>query len=192
MTDRAVSNHTRNCLGKEIQTLIQDSQTKNAVDVIKEFTSLLNESRDALEAARTMLTVDGKVDFRPRAWEVDIVYEDLVDRTEQGKPKLKTSPLADLLAQIEDHRDHIPIHTYVKIQDARKTYLDTIARVDGLIDRFAKLGGLYTDPKKNPEDRASAMRELAAHIATTGIMVSPELAQQVVGELYGDEAPVIG
>ncbi|MDL5055880.1 hypothetical protein [Geitlerinema calcuttense] len=150
----SLQRHTENCLKVNIGGAVEQKKVDQAVDVVKEFHELLLESKNALESARSSLTVNGKVDFSPRAWEVLVVYEDLDDINEKsGKPAVKKENLADLLARVEGNANIIPLHSFVKIQDCRKTYLETIARVDGIIDRFAKLSGAYQLPKDNEADK---------------------------------------
>lgn len=148
----SVNRHTEKCLGLEIGTLIQEQKTTQAIDVMAEFQNLFQAALKGLKAATDALTVDGEINFNPRAWEIDVVYEDSNDCDQHGTPKTKKTTLEALIALAEENGVFSMQHTFVKVQDLRKTYLDAIKATESLVDRFAKIGGLYQQDRQNEAD----------------------------------------
>lgn len=164
VTDSSLCRHLEKHLKLQVAAVIEKQQEAQAIDVIAEFTSLLAETKEALEASKAVLTVNGKIDFNPRAWEVEVVYLDPAQTDKDGNMFPQKEPLADILYRLKENWKLIPQHTFVKIQDMRKIHLEAIAKTDSLLDRFAKLGGLYQDNKANPQNEA--IKQITAMVTT--------------------------
>ncbi len=146
VTAPSVQRHLEKCLRMTVSAYVERRKEEGGVNVVKEFESLLQRGKSAIQAAEEPLTVDGRLNFNPRSWEVEVVYEEHIG----DKSFTKTAELCDLLDQIQGQSGKIPQHTYVKVQDLRKTYGDLLGRTESLLDKFAKLGGLYTQDQPNP------------------------------------------
>lgn len=184
----AMYRHIETCLEMNLVAIVQEKAEQGAVDVHDQFKTLLEQGRMGLEAAAKSLTVDGKVDFNPRAWETEVVYSQYIgDLT-----VTKTAMLQDLLDEIQGNSDKIPKHTYLKLQDARKTYFDAISRVESLIDKFAKLSGSYTDPKNNPANaEITRLQELARERAKTSGMTYEQAIDEMIRVAGGTIKPEV-
>lgn len=147
-----IHRHVQNCLKTSFADLRKDHKLKQTQDLDEYFHKLVVQAEENLDAAKQVLMVDGVLNLSPRDWEVSIVYFDHNDLDKRTKePKKKTAKLSSLLAKIESSGFE-PAHTYIKSEDARKTYRDAIGVLESLGDKVAKLA-------IHKENRASATVE---------------------------------
>lgn len=100
-------------------------------------------------------------DLDPRATEVDIVYYDLSDRDEKGKPTRKKAPLQELLNKVAIGANYEVKSHYDKSIDVRRYVLEVLHEERGDLEFYAKLAGLLQKERENEHDeRAKFENEL--------------------------------
>lgn len=134
---------------------------KAQINVYEEFCEQLEFAKEMRAAARESLTVDGKINLAPRAHEINVIYFDPKEKTALKWPRQQSATLQDLLDRVEGDIA-IPDHTSARTADMRELALKTIDRADLCIDKFAKLGGDYSNPRENP-----ATTEVAKEVVRT-------------------------
>lgn len=88
----------------------------------------------------------------PRATEIDIVYYDLDDCDERGKPTRKKAPLQELLNKL-NASGHYEVKThYDKSIDIRRYVLEVLNTQRGDMEFWAKLYGLFQKERENEFD----------------------------------------
>lgn len=195
---RHVSKHLQTSHSK----IVENQRIKEAVGVDRRFGLLLDNAEEVMAAARQLLLVNGELNFDPRAWEINVVYEDYNDTNREGDPKLKTAPLDELLARLDGegfrHRRAV-----IRNEDARKGYREAIAQAESIIDRFAKLFGAYQQDRSNDANELTAIRntimktslelgttydiELHRFLALFGDQLRPDLRGMLVKESQGTD-----
>ncbi len=176
--------HVTQCLHKSHSVLRADKAKDLALNLDGRLAILMDKAEQALAAAEAVLLVDGDLCFDPRAWEVTVVYLDHNDKNERThEPKLKTGKLSKLLAMCGE-AGYEPQHSYIKAEDARKTYRECIASIADLIDRIAKITGHYkkVDVEADQLDYIKGQITKAAH--TFGTDYAREL--EIFLEQHGD------
>jgi len=154
---------------------------KRVINVYAEFEKNL-EFVGKLRDAATKWLVDPEdaevFTVDPRADEIDVVY---IDNSGE-KPVEKRASLAELLERVEG-RCYNPT-PFVKTVDLRDYALKVVDRLDTTVDKFAKIEGIYTREKENPNDiptlakvvtayRERMEREAAIYEATGGKFHQP-------------------
>jgi hypothetical protein len=182
-----VQRHTNECLSLELQALIQQNKLEQAVNVHEEFLENLVFAKDLRLAARKWLTVNDEIDLDPRASEVLVIYDDLLDVTAKGQPKTKKEKLHVLLETATVKGAVRPDYAIIKTMDNRKFALEAIGAADSCVDKFAKLGGLYAKDKENPQDAelAKLKAKIEARASEKGIGYDEELRNYL--ERYADD-----
>jgi len=155
MSESSVKRHANKCLFIEARLLNGHADLTQQIDVVHEFQEQLQFAKDLREAARKWLLVAGDIDLDPRSTEVQVVYLDPLSVDDNGNMEQKKAPLEDVLNLVRGVA--IPRTSVIKTVDLRKFALDAINTADTCIDKFAKLGGLYTNPKDNPDTIAHAI-----------------------------------
>lgn len=142
--------HAANCLKLEIQALIKENKINQAINHYQEIADQLVFAKDLRQAAREYLSdpATDRLTLIPRAGEISVVYEDLKDTSPQGTPKKKTDNLDTLLERAKDG-GIVPIRTIAKHIDIRQFALNAINTVDTVLDKIAKVEGLYQKDKDN-------------------------------------------
>jgi hypothetical protein len=113
-TAKNVHMHIKRCLQTSWRKIREDRRIHLTSDVDDRFARLLDEAEEAYYAAKTVLLVDGELDFSPRAWEINVVYLDHNDLNQQTlEPKLKSASLSQLLAKLTE-AGYEPQHSYIK------------------------------------------------------------------------------
>lgn len=162
MSDVSVNRHAKNHLKLEIQTLIKEKKIENATDHFQEITEQLEFAKELRIAAREYLSdpESGKIVLIPRSDEISVVYEDYLDLTPKGNPKRKTDLLDTLLERVKDGNIE-PRRMLAKHVDIRVFALSAIQAVDTVLDKFARIQGLYQKEKENEdESRASRLKAI--------------------------------
>jgi hypothetical protein len=104
------------------------------------------------------------------------IEDSLNDKGDLDFKKAKKNGSAKLIKKITTQHTKSGVNTIVEF------YPRTEA-----LSQLSDILGIKQLPRDNEKDRTKAIEELAAKIADrTGIAVSPELAAQMVSELYGD------
>jgi len=151
MSDVSVGRHAEKCLNLEIQALIKEKKIENATDHYQEINSQFIFARDLRLAAQKYLSdpETGDLALIPRSDEIIVIYEDYSDTTPTGEPKKKRDSLSFLLERAASG-NITPLQTVVKHVDIRSFSLDAIRTVDVVLDKFARIEGLY---KKDNEQK---------------------------------------
>ncbi|HXG86103.1 MAG TPA: hypothetical protein VNI84_18935 [Pyrinomonadaceae bacterium] len=152
---RSISRHVEKCLNLEINALIRKNRINNAIDHYAELLEQLDFAKELQTAAKEWLSdpKTGRISFMPRADELDIIYLDghLLDLF--GRPTRQRQSLQDIIDNIQQVAPNIKVigHTY-KTSDTREYAVKTIAGVDSLLDKFAKVEGHYQKDKDAAEE----------------------------------------
>jgi hypothetical protein len=154
-TKSSVARHAEDCLKLEIRALIRENKIQNAIDVYGELREQLAFAKALRLAAREYLSdpATGEIVLIARAHEIDVLFEDYTDLTQSGEPRKKTESLTALLERAEKGNLSV-IKTVAKHIDIRQFALNAINTTDAVIDKFAKVEGLYTKEKENPDTLA--------------------------------------
>lgn len=89
--------------------------------------------------------------FEPRSHELTVIYLDKADRDEKGNPKRKKTNLQRLL-DMATVPDREPEWAKDQTVDVWSHSLKTVREWNDLIDRWAKLNGLYQKERANEAD----------------------------------------
>lgn len=156
------------------------------------------EDVDAMmEACRRELAhplYDGEFTLAAHLSEVDVVVETL---DEDGRVNRETRNLAELCQQCEQALGIRIVKHHTRATDPRTLMLKSAETFIKLADLWAKLKGLYVQPKQNPEDlkdRDTALRRIiadlqanydktpdeAARIAHQAVLLKEKLASPLV------------
>lgn len=171
------------------------------VDVEREFTEQLSFTKKLRKASEKWLFVDGEVSLDARDTEAYLVYTDKNDLDDKGKPKKKKALVAEVMEMLRTDAIE-PVKITAETVDrkfALEYALKTIATADTVIDKFARIDGLYTKDKENPatvEKAARAFHDWAkdnptatdderkvwiSRFASSANVPEEELAQQIDG-----------
>lgn len=163
----AVRRHTENCLKQEIQMLLKDKKIKQAIDHYQEISAQLTFAKELRDASRDYL-VDPNDPMRltliPRAEEIEVIFKDYSDKTSNGELKKKRARLSDLLQQVEAEMKIETIQIAANHVDIRTFALNSIQTTDTVLDKIAKLGGLYTKKRENESALHQAMRAVLLYL----------------------------
>lgn len=159
MSHTAVNRHAETCLGLTIGALIEQGKIERAIDVHEEFREQLTFAKQLRLAAQEYLGNPNdplRLLITPKAHEIEVTYFDHNDLVPVGigetvvmKPKKKVAQLSVILEAVYADGNLEPDKYKVTTIDIRKFALDTINTTDTCIDKFAKLGGAYTQDKPN-------------------------------------------
>lgn len=173
------------CIQAALQKRFEKVLAKNEKRIVNTYEEFLknldfvHKLRDASEKWLTDPDDPSVFTIDPRAEEIDILY---IDNSGE-KPVQKRTTLAEALARIEDrYYDATP---FVKTVDLREYALKTVDRIDKTLEQFAKMGGDYTQDKKNPAD-AKTMAEKYAQALVEKLKYSPEQAREIAAMEYSE------
>ena len=160
----SVRRHTENCLKLDMRAVTAEKKLTQAVNHYQEITEQLLFAKELRIAAREYLSDEhGKLILIPRTEEIDVVYTEFVTKNEKPGWVKKTERLDVLLEKVEDADLNVQ-RTVAKHVDIRSFALDAIRTVDTVLDKFAKIEGLYQkdNEQKNPHRSTDedVMREL--------------------------------
>lgn len=176
MAISAVSRHVSDHLKLKLREAIEDHQLKRVVDVYDEFLEQLDFAKHLRQSAQEYLSDVNdplKLSITPKAHEIEVTYFDHNDMeiVPMGnkvieRPKKKAAQLSVILESFVDRNLH-PEKFKVTTIDIRKFALEALDRADMSIDKFAKLGGNYTNPKTNSEDISAIAKQLVKELMAT-------------------------
>lgn len=148
----SVISHAENHLNLQIGAMIAEQKIENAIDHWEEIREQLQFAKDLRKAARKYLMNEetNEIELFPRSDEVTVVYLDYTDTTAHGQPKKKRDSLDRLLARAENANVEA-VQTIIKHVDIRSFSLNAIETTDLVLDKIAKLEGLYQKAKENQE-----------------------------------------
>lgn len=159
-----IKQHTRKCLGKTYAELMRSKSVNSLTRLDQKLTELLDEAESVVHAAKAVLTVDGELNFSPRAWEMNIVYDDYKDTDEKGRPAVKTASLDDLLKMLAEG-GYAAKRTFIKAEDARKGLRDALRLAESIIDKVAKTLGAYKAPEQGGNAELDNLRTIVQRTA---------------------------
>lgn len=152
----SVSRHAQNCLEIDLQAFLAKAQEQGkvdaVVDVYNELLELLAYTKKLKRASENALAdpETGEITLEPRAWEVDVIYTIVKQNGDNTSYTKKKEKLHQIINRLEGDLG-MNVHTEVKMTDIRDFALKTIDRCDVVIDKFAKIQGVYTKEKENPQ-----------------------------------------
>lgn len=167
--EQRIHRHARECLKNATAAVVKNKMLeKQGIVAYDELVEQLQFAKELRNAARAYLTdpETGEVDLSPHAHEVRVHYwqtRDSIESAEiaglklRGQRRKKIETLQVLLDKIDserpepyDERELVSI----KQVDLRSFALDAIRTCDGVLDKFARMGGLYKADQTNPNDIA--------------------------------------
>lgn len=185
----SVARHAENCLNFDVVGRIKELKIDSAEQYHEEIREQLSFARDLRQSARDYLTDEnGNLSLLPRSDEIDIVFFDYTDLDEKKLPKKKTAKLDYVLQEIYKDGAKQADKWSVKHVDIRPFALECIKTADVVLDKIAKLEGLYTKDKPNP---AAATLEYRAEtyyknlIAPGDGAIPPQDAVQLTKDKFG-------
>lgn len=153
MSYRSVGRHTEKCLQLDVQVLVKEKKIERAIDYHEELQKQFQFCVELQEACREMLLCEqtDKISFFPRATDVDIIYYDLLELNFFGNPTRKTMDLQTIINRIKQIPDIKYERHIVKMSEMHEYALNTVVAIDKVLDKFAKVQGLYKKDKDNIE-----------------------------------------
>ena len=151
----SIRRHAENCLKLDIHALLNEKRIEQAVEHYQELIKQLNFSKELQEAVRELLTdtKTGKITFAPRDYEIEVLYLDYGDVDAiTGLPRRKKEKLSDIIQSIAAHKSGFNFQGFqVKTINYFDAAVKTIEAVDKVLDKFAKVDGLYQKERENDE-----------------------------------------
>lgn len=139
----AIRHHRSNHL-PDLLLQSQALQKQEEADrVMQEVLRCLTDANLILSACKEYLTDPddpGKLYIGPRASDIDVVYEDLNDMDDRGRPRHKKATLQEVINRVEMGRYEV-VSTYSKHADPRELYLKSIAQLRPVAELLARLEG---------------------------------------------------
>lgn len=149
-----VISHLKRCVPKYLEAAEAAVRVERGLDikaVVFQNADVLSKSIRACDRWLTDPDNPDEYTFDPRSHEIQVVYLDKTDRDEKGNPKRKKTNLQRLLdmATVPDREIDWAKEQTV---DVWSHSLKTIREWNDLIDRWAKLNGLYQKERANEAD----------------------------------------
>ena len=200
--------HGRNCLKFDSHRAVREKRIGQVVDVYNEMVEQFQFAKGLRLACQEYLSDPNdplKINFSPRVDEIEVIYFE-ADSSTNGrgrgavKPIKKSATLDQLLAQVQDVMPDVRLQSLrprIKI-DMRRYALEAIHTVNLVLDKFARLEGLYTKDRenetaieravmglqlfieKNPEATEEEIRE-AISIVARGVSISESVLTERLG-----------
>lgn len=126
-------NHIKKHVGQSRAKVMEEKRIKFSTDIDWRFAVLLDKAEAGLAAAEDVLLVDGVLDFNPRAWQIQVVYDDFNHLDQNGNPIRKQATLDELTDQLADKGFHIR-KTAIKGEDLRKGYREAVQVYEGILE----------------------------------------------------------
>ncbi len=164
----SVQRHANNCLKLEIQALVKEKKIENAIDHYEEIREQLRFAKKLRIAAEDYLTdpETGQITLMAHAAEIEVIYFNLHNAIKNGGNKKEKAKLQDLLDWIATSRPQIEPQTSVlKQTDARSFALDAIRATDLVLDKVAKVRGLYQENRINESDELGLLKKQIERVA---------------------------
>jgi hypothetical protein len=137
-------NHIKNCLKLTQTQIVKQTKIQNFNDANEHYQRLVNKGDKAISAAEAVLTVNGQLNYHPRAWEIQVVYKDYDDLDENGFPREKVDYLDNLLETLANKGKKVKKVT-TKTEDPRKTYREERRQQKELIETYFKIFGVFRE-----------------------------------------------
>lgn len=149
-----LGNHQKKCVPTFLAAVEQSSREVRGLDikaVVFQNADVLSKSIRACDKWLTDPDNPDEYTFEPRAHEIQVIYLDKTDCDERGNPKRKKTNLQRLLDMATVPEREID---WAKDQavDVWGHSLKTVREWNDLIDRWAKLNGLYQKERANEAD----------------------------------------
>lgn len=170
----AIANRTRR---------VVTASERMVVDVYAELSKNFEFVSKLRDACQAWLLLDDTYSIAPRTEEVDVVH---VVQDSNGNDKRITERLDILMSYLEGN-GYIAPSPFIKTVDIREYALKTVDKCETLLDKFAKLGGLYVQDRANPvtaEAMAQTLLMVNALIARGVPLSTEELAEMGAASGY--------
>lgn len=165
-----LGNHQKKHIPTFLAAVEQSSREVRGLDVkavVFQSADVLSKSLRACDKWLTDPNNSNEYTFEPRAHEISVIYVDKADRDEKGNPKRKKANLQRLLdmATVPDREIE-----WAKDQtvDVWSHSLKTVREWNDLIDRWAKLNGLYQQERKNEFDEREFFKKEIERLQAEG------------------------
>ena len=156
----SVSRHAENCLSLEVSALIKGKKIHGAINFNSEIEKQVYFAKELITASREYLSDEyGNITLVPRSTEIEVMYDDFSDLNNQGEPKKKTATLSALLIRAEAGNIK-PLKITAKHIDIRQFALNAISTGSDVLDKVAKVQGIYQKERTNNQDVELADRYL--------------------------------
>jgi hypothetical protein len=186
---RRINTHATECMALSVAAIIQKNMEEQGLDVLKEFRELHQFARDLLKASRVYLSDPenpGEIVLIPQGTEIDVIYERESDDGRRGPKKRFKATLQDLLDRLQVKPTPTDVGKIVEVRvkhdDIRTFSLNGIRTAEGVLDKLARMGGLYQQERKNPHDVANIADRVAQNLIERGW--TEESARAFVQERY--------
>ena len=174
------------------QEKTQQKEGSAFLDRVEQTMVRVQKMYDACDEWLTDPDNPGKYTLTPRAEEVKVIYNTLVDDGKGGmKLQKRSDTLASLVDRIESESDVTVIELQSKATDPRKLILDTAVTLNKQLELLAKIQGLVKDNiniVQNPENLYLNMIQ----IVNTATINNPEIKERIIGELEKASAAITG
>jgi predicted DNA-binding ribbon-helix-helix protein len=167
---KAIANRTNNVMRKAEKTIV------NVYEEFHKNLAFVSKLRDACDKWLKDPETD-EFTIAPRDTEIDIVYTDVSGEV----PVQRREPLNVILARLHDKGIPYP-SPFIKTVDLREYALKACDSIDKTLDKFAKMGGEYTQDKKNPADNKTIIEETIRELMAENI--PEEQIREVLAERY--------
>jgi hypothetical protein len=136
--------HIKTCLKSNGIEIVKQTKIQNFNDANEHYQRLVDKGDKAISAAEEVLTVNGKLNYHPRSWEIQVVYKDYDDLDENGFPREKVDYLDNLLETLANKGKKVKKVT-TKTEDPRKTYREERRQQKELIETYFKIFGVFRE-----------------------------------------------
>lgn len=164
-SESAIKRHVLKCIPTFLEAARSEKKRERSIVVEDEVNRVFNRLNKLLDACDEWLTDpddQAKYSLDARAHELIVIYYDLADTTEKGRPKRKRDQLSTLLARLEKKGLVEALSVTLKRADPRDLIVRTAGEIKGQLELFARLQGLFQRDRANESDRAHEKEMIAA------------------------------
>jgi hypothetical protein len=169
LSKSAIWRHGKYCLKHSFQETKKAGQIKRVIEVYDEMTEQFQFAKEIRLAAEEYLSDPrdpSKISLAARADEVDVIYFE-IERRDDGEIKKvrKVATAQELLLRLKEVNPDLMIDAFRAPRkiDIRKYALDVIATVDVVLDKFARIEGVYTKERDNSQTIENALKGLTLY-----------------------------
>ncbi len=155
-TDDGITRHVKNCIPVFLEAARSSKKQASGIVVEDEINRVFRRLGKVLDACDEWLTDPedaAKYSLDARDSELMVIYDDLTDLTDRGKPKRKRGHLSELLRRLEEFARVEPVSVSIKRADPRDLIVKTAGEIKGQLELFARLKGLFQRERANESDR---------------------------------------
>lgn len=156
VSESAIKRHVLTCIPASLEAARSSKKQASGIVVEDEINRVFRRLGKVLDACDEWLTDPddaAKYSLDARDSELMVIYDDLTDLTDRGKPKRKRGHLSELLRRLEEFARVEPVAVSIKRADPRDLIVKTAGEIKGQLELFARLKGLFQRERANESDR---------------------------------------